>query len=145
MKSGLLELNKENVMGILDKHVEILEDMGREFEERATTDSDKSINHIWQVMFALLCVKSIRADMRELLYVDHFMCTKNDIIELLDEVNARYNSKLKLETKNIITASEVVDLYKDLSRLDAIPGYEEYVFDVEDIIPILKKKMEMEK
>ena len=145
MKSGLLELNKENVMGILDKHVEILEDMGREFEERATTDSDKSINQIWQVMFALLCVKSIRADMRELLYVDHFMCTKNDIIELLDEVNARYNSKLKLETKNIITASEVVDLYKDLSRLDAIPGYEEYVFDVEDIIPILKKKMEMEK
>lgn len=145
MKSGLLELNKENVMCILDKHVEILEDMGREFEERATTDSDKSINQIWQVMFALLCVKSIRADMRELLYVDHFMCTKKDIIELLDEVNARYNSKLKLETKNIITASEVVDLYKDLSRLDAIPGYEEYVFDVEDIIPILKKKMEMEK
>ena len=142
MKCGLPELNKDNVMFILDKHVNALEIMRSTFEERLEDDVEGSINQVGQVMFALLCAKSIRADMREL-QEEHSMYSRNEIIELLDEVNTQYGSNFKLKTMNIITASTlggfpVVDVF----NLDVFPTYSNYVFDVEDIMPILKKKVE---
>lgn len=142
MKCGLPELNKDNVMYIMDKHVDALEIMRNAFEERLSDDVDGSINQIGQVMFALLCVKSIRADMREL-QEEHSMYSRNEIIELLDEVNARYRSNFKLKTMNIITTSTLGGLPpEDIHNLDACSEYAKYVFDVEDIMPILKKKVE---
>lgn len=141
MNCGLPELNKENVMFVIDKHVNALEIMRDDFEEKAMKDVEGSINQVGQVMFALLCVKSIRADMREL-HEEHTMYSRNEIIELLDEVNTQYGSDLQLRTMNIITATEPGDLYKDIYKLDACSGYAKYVFDVEEIMPILKKKVE---
>ena len=142
MKCGLPELNKDNVMYIMDKHVDALEIMRNTFEERLSDDVEGSINQIGQVMFALLCVKSIRADMREL-QEEHSMYSRNEIIELLDEVNAQYGSNFKLKTMNIITTSTLGGLpLEDIINLDAFPTYFYYVFDVEDIMPILKKKVE---
>lgn len=141
MKCGLLELNKDNVMYIMDKYVDALEIMRNIFEERLSDDVDGSINQIGQVMFALLCVKSIRADIREL-QEEHSMYSRNEIIELLDEVNTQYGSDLKLRTMNIITATKPGDLYKDIYSLDACPEHAKYVFDVEEIMPTLKKKVE---
>lgn len=141
MKCGLPELNKDNVMYIMDKHVDALEIMRNTFEGRLSDDVEGSINQIGQVMFALLCVKSIRADIREL-QEEHTMYSRNEIIELLDEVNTQYGSDLKLRTMNIITATELGDLCNDIYNLDACSGYAKYVFDVEEIMPILKKKVE---
>lgn len=141
MNCGLPELNKENVMFVIDKHVNALEIMRDDFEEKAMKDVEGSINQVGQVMFALLCVKSIRADIREL-HEEHTMYSRNEIIELLDEVNTQYGSDLQLRTMNIITATEPGDLYKDIYKLDACSGYAKYVFDVEEIMPILKKKVE---
>lgn len=142
MKCGLPELNKDNVMYIMDKHVDALEIMRNTFEERLSDDVDGSINQIGQVMFALLCVKSIRADMREL-QEEHSMYSRNEIIELLDEVNAQYRSNFKLKTMNIITTSTLGGLPpEDIYKLDACSGYTKYVFDVEEIMPILKKEVE---
>lgn len=81
--------------------------------------------------------------MREL-QEEHTMYSRNEIIELLDKVNTQYGSDLKLRTMNIITATELVDLYKDIYKLDACSGYVKYVFDVEEIMPILKKRVEYE-
>lgn len=142
MKCGLPELNKDNVMYIMDKHVDALEIMRNTFEERLSDDVEGSINQIGQVMFALLCVKSIRADMREL-QEEHSMYSRNEIIELLDEVNTQYGTKFKLKTMNIITAPNLGNLDPvDIIELDACPTHDYYVFDVEDIMPILKKKVE---
>lgn len=141
MKCGLQELNKENVMFILDKHINLLEIMRDDFEEKAITDSAGPINRVGQIMFALLCAKSIRSEMREL-QEEHSMYSRNEIIELLDDYNARYGSDLKLKTMNIITATKIVDFYNDIYKLDVCPDYEKYVFDVEDIMPLLKKKVE---
>lgn len=142
MKCGLQELNKENVMFILDKHVNALEIMRSTFEERLEDDVEGSINQVGQVMFALLCAKSIRADMREL-QEEHSMYSRNEIIEVLDEVNTQYGSNFKLKTMNIITTPSLGNLYgEDIINLDACPIYFNYVFDVEDIMPILKKKVE---
>ena len=143
MKFGLPELNKDNVMFILDKHINILEIMRDDFEEKAITGSDSSINQVGKVMFALLCAKSIRADMREL-QEEHSMYSRNEIIEILDEVNNQYGSSFKLKTMNIITTSMLGDLFREdgLIELDVSPKHDEYVFDVEDIMPILKKKVD---
>ena len=141
MKCGLQELNKNNVMFILDKHINALEIMRETIEDEITNDGEDSIAPISQVMFAILCAKSIRADMREL-QEEHTMYSRNEIIELLDEVNTQYGSDLKLRTMNIITATYLGNLYKDISKLDACSRYTKYVFDVEEIMPILKKKVE---
>jgi hypothetical protein len=141
MKCGLPELNKENVMFILDKHIKALEIMRYTLEDEITNIDEDSIASIRQVMFAILCAKSIRADMREL-HEEHTMYSRNEIIELLDEVNTQYGSDLKLRTMNIIIATYLGDLYKDIYKLDACSGYAKYVFDVEEIMPILKKKVE---
>lgn len=142
MKCGLQELNKENVMFILDKHVNALEIMRSTFEERLEDDVEGSINQVGQVMFALLCAKSIRADMREL-QEEHSMYSRNEIIEVLDEVNTQYGSNFKLKTMNIITTPNLGNLDPvSIIKLDACPLYSNYVFDVEDIMPILKKKVE---
>lgn len=141
MKCGLPELNKDNVMFILDKHIKALEIMRETLEDEITNDDVESIAPISQVMFAVLCVKSIRADIREL-QEEHTMYSRNEIIELLDEVNTQYGSDLKLRTMNIITATELGVLFKDIYNLDACSGYAKYVFDVEEIMPILKKKVE---
>lgn len=141
MKCGLPELNKENVMFILDKHIKTLEIMRHTLEDEITNIDEDSIAPIRQVMFAILCAKSIRADMREL-HEEHTMYSRNEIIELLDEVNTQYGSDLKLRTMNIIIATYLENLYKDIYKLDACSGYAKYVFDVEEIMPILKKKVE---
>lgn len=141
MKCGLPELNKDNVMYIMDKHVDALEIMRNTFEEGLSDDVEGGINQIGQVMFALLCVKSIRADMREL-QEEHSMYSRNEIIELLDEVNTQYGSNFKLKTMNIITTPALGSLpLKDIIKLDACPIYSNYVFDVEDLMPVLKKKV----
>ncbi len=54
MKCGLQELNKENVMFILDKHINLLEIMRDGFEEKAITDSAGGINRVGQVMFCII-------------------------------------------------------------------------------------------
>lgn len=141
MNCGLPELNKDNVMFILDKYIKELEIIRETLEDEITNDDVESIAPISQVMFAILCVKSIRADMREL-QEEHTTYSRNEIIELLDEVNTQYGSDLKLRTMNIITATEPGDVYKDIYKLDACSGYAKYVFDVEEIMPILKKKVE---
>ena len=143
MNCGLLELNKENVMFVIDKYVNALEIMRDDFEEKVMNDIEGSINQAGQVMFALLCAKSIRADMREL-QEEHSMYSRNEIIEILDEVNNQYGSSFKLKTMNIITTSMLGDLFREdgLIELDVFPKHDEYVFDVEDIMPILKKKVE---
>lgn len=141
MKWGLQELNKDNVMFIVDKHINALEIMRETLEDEITNGEEDSIAPISQVMFAILCAKSIRADMREL-QEEHSMYSRNEIIELLDEVNTQYSSNLKLKTMNIITATDPGDLYKDIYKLDACSGYTKYVFDVEEIMPILKKKVD---
>lgn len=142
MKCGLPELNKDNVMFILDKHIKALESMRDTSEEGIANGDEDSILHGSQVMFALLCVKSIRADMREL-QEEHSMYSRNEIIELLDEVNTQYGSNFNLKTMNIITTSTLGGLpLGDIIPLDACPTCFYYVFDVEDIMPILKKKVE---
>lgn len=140
MKCGLQELNKENVMFILDKHIEALEIMRETLEDEITNGDEDNIAHISQVMFAILCAKSIRADIREL-QEEHTRYSRNEIIELLDEVNTQYGSDLKLRSMNIIVATEPGDLYKDIYKLGACSGYAKYVFDVEEIMPILKQKV----
>ena len=141
MKCGLPELNKDNVMFILDKHIKELEIMRDTLEDEITNGDGDSIASISQVMFAILCAKSIRADIREL-QEEHTMYSRNEIIELLDEVNTQYGSDLQLRTMNIITATKPTRLYNDIYRLDACPEHPKYVFDVEEIMPILKKKVE---
>lgn len=145
MNYGLPELNKENVMFILDKHINALEIMRNDFEEKVMNDADGSINQAGQVMFALLCAKSIRADMREL-QEEHSMYSRNEIIEVLDEVNTQYGSSFKLKTMNIITTPNLGGLPDEdmakLIKLDACSVYFNYVFDVEDIMPILKKRVD---
>ncbi len=145
MKCGLPELNKDNVMFILDKHIKALEIMRDTLEDKITNGDEDNIAPISQVMFAILCAKSIRADIREL-QEEHTMYSRNEIIELLDEVNTQYGSDLKLRTMNIITTPNLGGLPDEdmakLIKLDACPVYFKYVFDVEDIMPILKKKVE---
>lgn len=141
MKCGLLELNKDNVMFILDKHIKALEIMRDTLEDEITNGDEDIIAPTSQVMFAILCAKSIRADMREL-QEEHTMYSRNEIIGLLDEVNTQYGSDLKLRTMNIITATAPARLYGDIYKLDACPDHAKYVFDVEEIMPILKKKVE---
>ena len=141
MKCGLPELNKENVMFILNKHIKSLEIMKEALEDEITNSDENSMASISRVMFAILCARNIRAEMREL-QEEHTMYSRNEIIELLNEVNTQYGSDLKLRTMNIIIATELVDLYKDIYKLDACSGYVKYVFDVEEIMPILKKKVE---
>lgn len=141
MKCGLPELNKENVMFILDKHIKALELMRYTLEDEITNGDEDSIASISQVMLAILCAKSIRADIREL-QEEHTMYSRNEIIELLGEVNTKYGSDLQLRTMNIITATDPARLYNDIYKLDACSDYAKYVFDVEEIMPILKKKVE---
>lgn len=141
MKCGLLELNKDNVMFILDKHIKALEIMRDTLEDEITNGDEDIIVPTSQVMFAILCAKSIRADMREL-QEEHTMYSRNEIIGLLDEVNTQYGSDLKLRTMNIITATAPARLYEDIYKLDACPDHAKYVFDVEEIMPVLKKKVE---
>lgn len=142
MKCGLPELNKDKVMFILDKHIKALEIMRETLEDGITNGGEESIASVSQVMFALLCVKSIRADIREL-QEEHTMYSRNEIIELLDEVNTQYGSNFKLKTMNIITTPTLGDLsLEDIINLDACPAFFNYVFDVEEIMPILKKKVE---
>ena len=147
MKCGLLELNKENVMFILDKHIKALEIMRDTLEDEITNSDEDSIAPIIQVMFAILCAKSIRADMREL-QEEHSIYSRNKIIQVLDEVNTQYGLNFKLKTRNIITTPNLGDLPDEdmakLIKLDACPVYFNYVFDVEDIMPILKKRVEYE-
>lgn len=142
MKCGLLELNKDNVMFILDKYIKELEIMRDTLEDGIANGDEDNIDSVSKVMFALLCAKSIRADIREL-QEEHTMYSRNEIIELLDEVNTQYGANFKLKTMNIITAPNLGNLYLEgLIKLDACPTHFNYVFDVEDIIPILKKKVE---
>ena len=83
--------------------------------------------------------------MREL-QEKHSMHSRNEIIEVLDEVNTQYGSNFKLKTRNIITTPTLGGLpdMAKLIKLDACPLYYNYVFDVEDIMPILKKRVEYE-
>lgn len=85
--------------------------------------------------------------MREL-QEEHSMHSRNEIIEILDEVNTQYGSNFKLKTRNIITTPNLGGLPDEdmskLIKLDACPVYFNYVFDVEDIMPILKKRVEYE-
>lgn len=142
MKCGLLELNKENVIVILDRYVKVLEIMRKNLEDEIANGDEDSIAYGSQVMFALLCAKSIRSDIREL-QEEHTRYSRNEIIELLDEVNTQYGANFKLKTMNIITAPNLGNLdLEGIIKLDACPVYYNYVFDVEDIIPILKKKVE---
>lgn len=142
MKCGLPELNKENVMFILDKHIKALEIMRDTLEDGIANGDEDSIAHGSQVMFALLCAKSIRADMREL-QEEHSMYSRNEIIEVLDEVNTQYGTNFKLKTMNIITAPNLGNLDPEgMIKLDACPTHLNYVFDVEDIMPFLKKKVD---
>lgn len=143
MNCGLPILNKDNVMFILDKYVERLEIMRDKLEVKIGKGDNDSEGQLAQVMFATICVRSIRANMREL-HEEHTMFSRNEIIELLDECNKRYDSDLKLETMNIITATDIVSLSSDIYNLDACPEFVKYVFDVEDIIPILKLKVDGE-
>ena len=82
--------------------------------------------------------------MREL-QEEHSMHSRNEIIEVLDEVNAQYRSNFKLKTRNIITAPNLGNLPDEdmskLIKLDACPVYFNYVFDVEDIMPILRGRI----
>ena len=142
MNYGLPELNKDNVMFILDKYIKRLEIMRDKLKVKIRNGDKDSMGQSAQVMFAIICVRSIRANMREL-HEEHTMYSRNEIIELLDEANTQYGSNFKLKTMNIITASTlggfpVVEVFS----LDVCPEYVKYVFDVEDIMPILKKKVE---
>lgn len=146
MSCGLKELNKENVLSILDSNVRELEHMEKEFEKKATTDAD--INQLGKVIFALYRVKSIRADIREL--EENTTYSSIQIRELLDKINLKYSTDLKLHSKNVIIATTIRDLSNDLSQYDICPTYDDicpsytfYVFDVDDVLPILKKKVEL--
>ena len=68
----------------------------------------------------------------------------NEITELLNKINTRYKTDLKLKTINIITASTVIDIDEDgsLRMMDIYPEHDTYIFDAEEIIPILKNKIE---
>ena len=92
-------------------------------------------------------LKKERTDMREL-QEEHSIYSRNEIIQVLDEVNTQYGLNFKLKTRNIITTPNLGDLPDEdmakLIKLDACPVYFNYVFDVEDIMPILKKRVEYE-
>ena len=92
-------------------------------------------------------LKKERTDMREL-QEEHSIYSRNEIIQVLDEVNTQYGLNFKLKTRNIITTPNLGDLPDEdmakLIKLDACPMYFNYVFDVEDIMPILKKRVEYE-
>ena len=68
----------------------------------------------------------------------------NEITKLLNKINTRYKTDLKLKTINIITASTVIDIDEDgsLRMMDIYPEHDTYIFDAEEIIPILKNKIE---
>lgn len=68
----------------------------------------------------------------------------NEITELLNKINTRYKTDLKLKTINIITASRIfnIDENETLSMMDICPEHDTYIFNVEEIIPILKNKIE---
>lgn len=92
-------------------------------------------------------LKKERTDMREL-QEEHSIYSRNEIIQVLDEVNTQYGLNFKLKTRNIITTPNLGGLPDEdmakLIKLDACPVYFNYVFDVEDIMPILKKRVEYE-
>ena len=92
-------------------------------------------------------LKKERTDMREL-QEEHSIHSRNEIIQVLDEVNTQYGLNFKLKTRNIITTPKLGGLPDEdiakLIKLDAGPLYSNYVFDVEDIMPILKKRVEYE-
>lgn len=71
------------------------------------------------------------------------MQNKNEITKLLNEINTRYKTDLKLKTINIITASRIfnIDENETLSMMDIYPEHDIYIFDAEEIIPILKNKI----
>lgn len=71
------------------------------------------------------------------------MQNKNEITKLLNEINTRYKTDLKLKTTNIITASRIfnIDENETLSMMDICPERDIYIFDTEEIIPILKNKI----
>lgn len=77
---------------------------------------------------------------------EHSMHSRNGIIEVLDEVNTQYELNFKLKTRNIITTSNLGRLPDEdkvkLIKLDVCSVCVNYVFDVEDIMPILKKRVE---
>ena len=139
MSCGLKELNKENVMFILDSNVGELEHMEKEFEKKATTDT--GINQLGKVIFALYRVKSIRADIREL--EENTTYSSIQIRELLDKINLKYSTDLKLHSKNVIVALQITELVNDLHQYDICPTHDFYVFDVDDVLPILKKRVEL--
>ena len=72
------------------------------------------------------------------------MQNKNEITKLLNKINTRYKTDLKLKTVNIITASRIFNIDEDetLSMMDICPEHDTYIFDAEEIIPILKNKIE---
>lgn len=66
MSCRLYELYKDNIMNIIDRHVEVLEDIKKEAEDGTITDSDTREKQLGKITFAILSVKSIKADIKEL-------------------------------------------------------------------------------
>ena len=71
------------------------------------------------------------------------MQNKTEITKLLNKIHTHYKTDLKLKTVNIITASRIFNIDGDetLSMMDICPEHETYIFDAEEIIPILKNKI----
>lgn len=63
MSCELKELNKENVLSILDKHIEF---MRMDAIEKAKKGDSSSMRHIENLMFAMACVRNVKVEIKEL-------------------------------------------------------------------------------
>lgn len=143
MKCGLKELNKKNVLFVFEKYLNSLENIRQTVKEKSINDDDEDNILMEKLMFAIKSVKSIRSAIREL--EEDTTYNSSEIIKLVGEINVHYLIDLRLHSKNIIVAPHLGDLVDDLHQYDVCPEYHYYVFDVEDIMPILEKKMGVKK
>ena len=128
------EFNKENVLSILDKYIEL---MRIDATEKAKNGDLSSMRHIENLMVTMAYIRNIKTEIKELEETYN-----SEIIELLDKINREYTTNLKLHSKNVIFAIHICSLLDDLYQYDICPDYNYYVFDVDDVVPILKKKVE---
>lgn len=89
--------------------------------------------------FTISCIEGIMADIMDLDgNITHNM---PEVTYIIDGINKHYSTNFKLVSRNVIVAEYLCGLVTDLEKYDIFPEYEYYIFDVDEILPILKEKL----
>jgi hypothetical protein len=123
------DLNRADVLLILDKYIKSLKskDVENLFESKT-------------LKVIISCIESIMADIMDLDgNITHNML---EVIHVIDEINKYYFTNLKLVSRHVIVAQHLFELDTDLEEYDICPECEYYIFEVDEILPILKEKLQ---